>query len=306
MTEALLFVGIGTLLMLGVATLGLAAFTLQHARRYVELAEARMEHLREVQAILLTFLNEERQRLKEEQRPETRREHEEREWDTEQDVERRIEQLKGELLQLRTGREVEPTGSSSLLEGPSGDVRETRRLAEETSPAGEAQGKGQRPASIPETRASESVPEDEKPRLAVWHPHPDDDVSPGRASAEQAPARSDVPVKIFRKHYDKYLENYEGYVKLAERIYKSQDDAAMVPGSLAEREWEERLRRVSDGIKRTTTRLDILEEYNPELATDDRISRRASIARSHSELERSRQGRRNSKSRPAAMMRPRN
>jgi hypothetical protein len=293
MTEALLFVGIGTLLMIGVATLGLAAFALQHARRYVELAEARMEHLREVQAILLTFLNEERQRLKEERRPETRREHEEREWDTEEDIERRIEQLKGELQRLRAGREVALAGSSTLLEGASGGaVKPGGRLEDEPPPAGEARGRAQRPASIPETRATRTVSEDEKPRLAVWHPHPDDDVSPGRAS-EQAPARSDVPVKIFRKHYDKYLENYEGYVKLAERIYKSQDDAAMVPGSLAQREWEERLRRVNDGIKRTTARLDILEEYNPELATDDRISRRASIALSHSELERSRQVSRN-------------
>jgi hypothetical protein len=288
MTEALLFVGIGTLLMIGVATLGLAALTLQHARRYVELAEARMEHLREVQALLLTFLNEERQRLKEE----IRREPEEREWDTERDAERRIEQLKGELLQLRADREVGQSGSSSLMEEPFGDVRESR-LGEETSPAGEARGRVPRPASIPETRASEPVPEDEKPRLAaVWHPHPDDDVSPGRAG--QAPARSDVPVKIFRKHYDKYLENYEGYVKLAERIYERRDDAEVVPGSLAEREWEERLRRVDDGIKRTTARLDILEEYNPELATDDRISRRAGIARSHSELEKNRQDRRKS------------
>ena len=282
MTEALLFVGIGTLLMIGVATLGLAAFTLQHARRYVELAETRMEHLREVQALLLTFLNEERQRRREE--------HEVREWDAERDAERRIEQLKGELLQLRTGREVEPSGASSFPEGPFGDVREPGgRLEEEASPTDEA--RAPRPAGIPETRASEPVPEDEMPRLAVWHPHPDDDVSPGSVSAGQAPARSDVPVKIFRKHYDKYLENYEGYVKLAERVYRMRDDTELVPGSLAEREWEERLRRVNDGIRRTTTRLDILEEYNPELATDDRISRRASIARSHSELEMSRQGR---------------
>jgi len=293
MTEALLFVGIGTLLMLGVATLGLAAFTLQHARRYVELAEARMEHLREVQALLLTFLNEERQRLKEEQRPEIRREPEEREWDTERDADQWIEQVKGELLQLRTGREVRQSGSSSLPQGPFGDVRGPGgRLGGETSPVDEAQGRAPRPANIPETRASEPVPQDEKPRLAVWHPHPDDDVSPERAG--QAPPRSDVPVKIFRKHYDKYLENYEGYVKLAERIYRMRDDAELVPGSLAEREWEERLCRVNDGIKRTTARLDILEEYNPELATDDRISRRASIARSHSELERGRQGRRKS------------
>ena len=66
------------------------------------------------------------------------------------------------------------------------------------------------------------------------------------------------------------------------------DDAGETRDSRSEREWEERLRRVNDGIKRTTARLDILEEYNPELATDDRISRRAGIARSHWKLESSR------------------
>jgi hypothetical protein len=136
------------------------------------------------------------------------------------------------------------------------------------------------------TGSSAAPPDDESPPRAVWHPHPDDDVSPARAGEP-----GDAAVEMFRRHYDKYLENYEGYVKLAERIYKRWDDAEVVPGSLAEREWEERLRRVNDGIRRTTTRLDILEEYNPELATDDRISRRASIARSHSELEISRQDR---------------
>src|SRR5215212_6816648 len=146
MTEALLFVGIGTLLMISIATLGLAALALQHVRRYVELAEARMEHLREVQAILLTFLSEERQRLKEERRPETRREHEEREWDTEQDIERRIEQLKGELRQLRAGREVALAGSSTLLERASGGARKPGgRLEEEPPPAGEGQGMAPRP-----------------------------------------------------------------------------------------------------------------------------------------------------------------
>jgi hypothetical protein len=56
------------------------------------------------------------------------------------------------------------------------------------------------------------------------------------------------------------------------------------PGSLAKREWEERLRRVNDGIERTTARLDILEQYNPELVTDGRISHRAEIARRHNQL----------------------
>ena len=120
----------------------------------------------------------------------------------------------------------------------------------------------------------------------MWHPHPDDDVSPRRASSGTAPAPADAPIEMFRRHYDKYLENYEGYVKLAQRIYLMLDEAP--PGSLSKREWEERLRRVKDGIERTTARLDILEQYNPELATDDRISHRADIARSYSELEESR------------------
>jgi hypothetical protein len=113
----------------------------------------------------------------------------------------------------------------------------------------------------------------------VWHPHPDDDVTPARVGRPGG-----VTVEMFRMHYDKYLDNYEGYVKLAARLFRMRDDAEVV-GSAAEREWDERLRRVTDGIQRTTARLDILEEYNPELATDDRISRRAAIARNQRELE---------------------
>ena len=113
----------------------------------------------------------------------------------------------------------------------------------------------------------------------MWHPHPDD-VSPARVGGPGG-----VTVKMFRMHYDKYLDNYEGYVKLAARLVQMRDEAEVVAGSAAEREWDERLRRVTDGIQRTTARLDILEEYNPELATDDRISRRAAVARDQRELE---------------------
>jgi hypothetical protein len=300
MTEAWLFVGVGSLLLIGIATLGIATFTLRDARRYVELAEERLEHLREGQAHLLVFL-EERQSLKEEleqereqhleaqrraervpmlqvQRrlteefgqetpSEARHEGEGRELRTRRGVERRIGRLERELQVLRKVRQRREAGqerSSPLSEGSFVGVPETRGLVEEKK------------APPPE--------EDNRPRLAVWHPHPDDDVSPGRASAGTARAPSDAPVEMFRRHYDKYLENYEGYVKLAERIYRMRDDAGVAPGSLAEREWEERLRRVTDGIERTTARLDILEQYNPELVTDDRISHRASIARSHAEL----------------------
>jgi hypothetical protein len=275
MTEALLFVSVGSLLTVGAVTLAIAALTLRNARRYVELAEERMEYLREEQTRLLVLLLEERQSLKEEheRRLET---HEERELRTRRDAERRIDDLKRELLELRRApldRNVAQKSSSTPLEELFENTPGTRGRA--------------KPLPTEET-PRESPPEDKRPRLAVWHPHPDDDVSPGRTPAGQAAGPSAAPVEMFRRHYDKYLENYEGYVKLAERIYQMRDNAESSHGSLAEREWEERLRRVNDGIKRTTARLDILEEYNPELATDDRISRRASIARNYSELERSR------------------
>jgi hypothetical protein len=298
MTEALLFVGIGSLLLIGIATLGISSLALQNARRYVELAEKRMEYLREGQTRLLMILLEERQSLKEEldyEREQASRERlpllraqrrlaeatrERREWEyrTHLDAERRIAQLERELRELRKAQhdhEFEQASPSLFPKEP---------FEDEGSPA-----------SSPEMKTPEPTgesPQGEKPRLAVWHPHPDDDVSPGRASAEQTRTPGDASVEMFRRHYDKYLENYEGYVKLAERIYRMRDDAEKNPGSSAEREWEERLRRVKDGIERTTARLDILEQYNPELATDDRISRRASIARNQVELERSRWGHR--------------
>jgi hypothetical protein len=119
----------------------------------------------------------------------------------------------------------------------------------------------------------------------MWHPHPDDGAaSRGKPPAGRARAQSDAPLKTDHKHYDKYLENYQGYVELAEKLYQTRDNGEVQPGSPAEREWEKRMRRVNDGIERTTARLDILEEYNPELATDERISHRASIARRQSKL----------------------
>jgi hypothetical protein len=311
MSETLVFVSVGSLLTVGVATLVIAALTLQNARRYVELAEARMEHLREELARLVVFLREERQSMKEErersleaqrqvewatreQRVPVRQaqslaegfddlqERQEQPWELggRRDIEHRIDELKREFQKLREiqqDRGVERGGSSPLSKAQFESLLGDRELPGEKAP----------PESAREAPAGTS-PEDKKPHRAVWHPHPDDDVSPGGTSAGQARPLSDSPVKMFRRHYDKYLENYEGYVKLAERLYRMRDNAEVPTGSLAERQWEGRVRRVVDGIERTTARLDLLEEYNPELATDDRISRRASIAQSHSELERSR------------------
>ncbi len=320
MTEALLYVSIGCILSVGVAILIIATLTMQNGRRYVELAEAHMKYLREEQARLMAFLRKEHQSLREE----LEREREQRleaqrraEWasreerlpqrlsvgglDREQrlgaaqeperqelweprvrpDIEHRLDELKREFQRLREvqrDREVEGESYPRIPKERLEDVLETP----------EVQGRTPRPASPPEPKTSDSAGtslEANKARLAVWHPHPDDDVSPGRTSASPP---GDSPVEMFRRHYDKYLENYEGYVKLVERIYQMRENAEVPSSSVAKREWEGRLRRVIDGIERTTARLDLLEEYNPELATDDRISRRASIARSYLELERSR------------------
>jgi hypothetical protein len=318
MAEAFLFVSTGSILIIGVATLGIAIVTLRDARGYVERAERRMEYLREEQARLLLLVHQEVQNLRKELNRELERRleayrgeeqrvgakqlvrqgREGREWElrTRRDAEQRIDELKRELLEIREiqqDREVEQESSSPRSEGSFEDMLGTRELLRgKTLPTEETQGaeRTPRPASSPEAVTSEPAEEDKRPRLGMWHPHPDDDISPG-TSAGQVRALSDAPVKMFRRHYDRYLENYEGYVKLAERLYRMQDNAEVPSASLAEREWVERLRRVNDGIKRTTARLDILEEFNPELATDDRISRRATIARSHAELERSKRNR---------------
>ena len=181
-----------------------------------------------------------------------------------------------------------------LPEGSPEDVARTRgRLMEKAWPTQKAPKAGNSRAQT-SSKLAKGSPEDKKQPpplarhgLAVWHPHPDDDVNPGSVSTGQEGAQSDAPLKMFHRYYDRYLDNYEGYVKLAERLYLMREKGEVPAGSAAEQEWEEKLRRANDGIERTTARLDLLEAYNPELATDGRVSRRASIARSASELGRS-------------------
>lgn len=286
MTEAFILASAVSLVAVGVANLAVAGLALRTMRRYVELAEARMERLREDQAHLAVFLSEERRYSEEE------RWREEREWgfDARREAGRRIDRLKRELLAPAAARAHREVGGGAVFPGRPFD--EAQRMGgppvEREAPAEDrgTRRKSSRPAGFPETarKPSGAAQGNKGPQRGVWHPHPDDDVNPGGASSEKGRATDGSPVEIFRRHYDKYLDNYEGYVKLAGRIRQMRDKAEAAPDSPAEHEWEERLRRANDGIRRTTARLDILEEYNPELATDDRISRRAGIARAHSEL----------------------
>lgn len=289
MIEALLFVGTGTLLVLGSAALVVSTVALRSARRYVELAELRMERLSQGQARLLALLGE--GRVPEEAPEQRGGSAEEQERRARQDAERRIEHLERELRELRGVRRESP------LPVPAGSVEdrmEVRGLAGEELPATRGTEMMPSPAKLSETTARKPAVVRSgggRPRLGMRLPHPDDGVEPAGAPAVQARARSGAPVAMFRKHYDKYLENYQGYVELAEGLYRMRD-AGEVPSGPAEREWEEKLRRVEGGIKRTTARLDILEGHNTELVADsERVSRRASVARRHLELQRNGRGR---------------
>ena len=147
-------------------------------------------------------------------------------------------------------------------------IRRAREEPDARGPSPEGEGR-KKPDGAPSRKG------DDAPLLGVQVPHPDDDV-PGRGW-------NNTPARFFQKCYDRYLEHYEGYVRLAERLHGARGEAGT--DTLGRREWEDKLRRAYDAIERTTQRLDMLEEHYPELATDsDRISSRIGTARLHADL----------------------
>lgn len=88
-------------------------------------------------------------------------------------------------------------------------------------------------------------------------PHRADEADQERTPAGWAPT-DDAPVKIFRKLYNKYLYNYQGYVELSEKLYRAWDNDEVLP-RLQEREWKKRLGQVKEDMERSIAGLDILE-----------------------------------------------
>lgn len=252
MSATLMYVGLGSLLALGVATLTIAILFLQTARRYVELTEERLELLREGEAFLLKIVQRQGRALEESRQ----REAEPREM---------VPEMVG--YSLGRLRDEELSGSRPPKE-PDGRPRGTQGRRSPSATDEEHRRQRQSDQAAPR-------PKDEAPLLGVQVPHPDDDV-PGRGW-------NNSPARFFQKCYDRYLEHYEGYVRLAERLHSMRDEASA--DALERREWEDKLRRAYDAIERTTQRLDVLEEHYPELATDsDRISSRIGTARLHAGL----------------------
>lgn len=250
----MMYVGIGAVLATCVAILTIAVLFLRTARRYVDLTERRLELLHEREALLLALVQRQGHAPEESQ---------------EREVERR-EKVPEMVGNTRGRRQDEASPGSRRPEGLDRHVRGTPYRGSSSEVEDEEE---RTPKEDPEP----ARPKEGSPRLGVQVPHPDDDV-PGRGW-NKAPAR------FFQKCYDRYLEHYEGYVRLAERLHQMRDGVDAAPGSLVKREWENKLRRAYDAIDRTTQRLDMLEEHYPELATDnDRISSRIGTARLHAGL----------------------
>jgi hypothetical protein len=249
MSATLMYVGIGAILATLVGIFAITILFLQTARRYVDLTEKRLELLREGEDFLLKIVQRQGRAL-------------------EESLQREAEQ-----------RESVPEMVGYVVGAQQAEAPADTRPPESPRPRGARERR--RPSPNEEREQQEksgemaSRQDDDAPLLGVQVPHPDDD-APGR-SWNRSPAR------FFQKCYDRYLEHYEGYVRLAERLHATRDEAGT--DARGRREWDDKLRRAYDAIERTTQRLDVLEEHYPELATDsDRISSRIGTARLHANL----------------------
>ena len=244
MSATLMYVGIGAILATLVGIFAIAILFLQTARRYVDLTEKRLELLREGEAFLMKIVQRQGRAL-----------------EKSREREAHLHEAAPEVVGYALGRLPEdpdrgPREASGVHDSRAEDAEQSGKLTPKSNEAAPRQGDG-------------------APLLGVQVPHPDDDV-PGRGWNR-------APVRFFQKCYDRYLEHYEGYVRLAERLHATRDEAGA--DTLGRRESKDKLRRAYDAIDRTTQRLDVLEQHYPELATDsDRISSRIGTARLHADL----------------------
>ncbi|MDQ3865100.1 MAG: hypothetical protein M3317_16685, partial [Actinomycetota bacterium] len=111
MTEALLLVVVGSLVPVCVATLVVALLALRKAQRYVELAERRLQDVREGQVLLLALLREQGRAPEEHEQQHTREHHAPAEEDR---VQRERDRL---ALAIRARRDAE-RGTARPEPGP--------------------------------------------------------------------------------------------------------------------------------------------------------------------------------------------
>ncbi len=262
LSATLVYVGIGSGLAVGAALLTVAILFLRTARRYVDLAEERLELQREAEALLLEVVRQQGQVSEESRQREPGR------------IEK-IPEVVGHPLGRRTGEES--LGNFPSPEESDRNVREAPGRHERVSSGEDAVQRREGTPKAGTPGAAASRPKGGAPLLGVKVPHPDDDVTPR--------GRKGSVANFFQRKYDLYLEQYERHVRLAERIHRMRDEAQESPRTPQTREWEDKLRRAYDAIERTTQRLDLLEHHYPELATDGgRLSHRLDLSRLQAEL----------------------
>ncbi len=262
LSVTLVYIGIGSGLAIGIALLVVAILFLRTACRYVDLAEERLELLRESEALLLKVVRQ-RGQVSEESRQRVPERSE------------RIPEVVGHPLGRRTGDGL--PGNFPSPEEADRDLRQAPGIRRQVSSGEDAEQRPERTPKASAPGAAVSRPKDGAPLLGVKVPHPDDDVTPR--------GRNGSVANFFQRKYDLYLEQYERHVRLAERIHRTRDEAQESPGTPQTREWEDKLRRAYDAIDRTTERLDLLEHHYPALATDgDRLSHRLDLSRLQAKL----------------------
>jgi len=120
LSATFLYFGIGSGLAIGIALLTVAILFLRTARRYVDLAEERLELLREAEALLLEVVRQQGQVLEESRQREPGRS-------------QRIPELVGQPLGQRTGEES--SGNFPSLEESARTLREAPDRGEQVSSA---------------------------------------------------------------------------------------------------------------------------------------------------------------------------
>jgi hypothetical protein len=144
----------------------------------------------------------------------------------------------------------------------------------------EAPGNGPSPAPA-------SGPAPRERARAVWHPHPDD--AQAEAPAQEAPAEEvlapdDPGSEKDRRDHEALLLMYEEYLAMEEKLLAIRERGQVLPGSKAEEEWAQKLRRLEGRIAKATGEMDGIEGRNPDLIADGPAARRAELAGRHQAL----------------------
>ncbi len=127
---------------------------------------------------------------------------------------------------------------------------------------------------------------DGQQRRAIAYPHPDDPNDEATPVREH-PLGTKDRLERDREEYDKLLDHYRQNLDVLEQLYADWREhlrAYEANPQLVDR-WHGNYKGISANIGDTARKLDLLESHNPELATDERVSRRTALARRQSELE---------------------